>query len=269
MATWTNVPWRDWVGTKSHHYEQCFESINTFFFFFQKHKHQKFTYTPPVYPYSWILHIPNTHLLQMKQMNKELSSFHIQTSDCLCPFCPCVPFIQWSKAIFVLIWFYLYKLWRNAYYHLWLFFPDPLLKEISLYSWSLHRAEISRPLNKELSSFWWWWFSCWVKSDFYDPMDYSPPGSSIHGISQARILEWVAISLTRGSSQPRDWTHVSCNGRWILYWWASRDAFLNTILTSPNVTYCYQLLWCFFIGIHKVSMRSPWFPFYCMCYIKN
>ena len=137
-----------------------------FFFFFQKHKHQKFTYTPPVYPYSWILHIPNTHLLQMKQMNKELSSFHIQTSDCLCPFCPCVPFIQWSKAIFVLIWFYLYKLWRNAYYHLWLFFPDPLLKEISLYSWSLHRAEISRPLNKELSSFWWWWFSCWVKSDY-------------------------------------------------------------------------------------------------------
>ena len=37
-----------------------------------------------------------------------------------------------------------------------------------------------------------------------DPMDCSPPGSSVHGISQARILEWVAISCTRGSPQPRD-----------------------------------------------------------------
>ena len=36
------------------------------------------------------------------------------------------------------------------------------------------------------------------------PMDCSPPGSSVHGISQARILEWVAISSSRGSSQPRD-----------------------------------------------------------------
>ena len=43
-----------------------------------------------------------------------------------------------------------------------------------------------------------------------DPMDYSPPGSSVHGISQARILEWVAISFPEGSSWPRDWTGVSC-----------------------------------------------------------
>ena len=35
---------------------------------------------------------------------------------------------------------------------------------------------------------------------FYDPMDYSPPGSSVHGILQARVLEWVAISSSRGSS---------------------------------------------------------------------
>ena len=53
-----------------------------------------------------------------------------------------------------------------------------------------------------------------------NPMDCSPPGSSVHGISQARILEWVAISSSRGSSWPRDRTHVSCVsciGRWILY----------------------------------------------------
>ena len=41
-------------------------------------------------------------------------------------------------------------------------------------------------------------------------MDCGPPGSSVHGISQARILEWVAISFSRGSSQPRDRTQVSC-----------------------------------------------------------
>ena len=43
-----------------------------------------------------------------------------------------------------------------------------------------------------------------------DPMDCSPPGSSLCGILQVRILEWVAIPFSRGSSQPRDQTSVSC-----------------------------------------------------------
>ena len=60
---------------------------------------------------------------------------------------------------------------------------------------------------------------------FCDPIDCSPPGSSVHGISQARILEWVAISFSRRSSQPRDQTHVSCIGRWALYHWATRKAY--------------------------------------------
>ena len=47
-----------------------------------------------------------------------------------------------------------------------------------------------------------------VMSD-WDPMDYSLPGSSVHGIFEVRILEWVAISYTRDSPQPRDQTHVS------------------------------------------------------------
>ena len=47
-------------------------------------------------------------------------------------------------------------------------------------------------------------------SILFDPMDYSPPGSSVRGIFQARIVEWVAISSSRGSSQHRDGTHVSC-----------------------------------------------------------
>ena len=54
----------------------------------------------------------------------------------------------------------------------------------------------------------------------WDPMDCSSPGSTIHEIFQARILEWVAMPFSRGSSQPRDQTHisyVSCIGRSILY----------------------------------------------------
>ena len=55
---------------------------------------------------------------------------------------------------------------------------------------------------------------------FAIPMDCSPPDSSVHGILQARILEWVAISSSRGSSWPKIRTCVSCIsciGRWILY----------------------------------------------------
>ena len=44
-----------------------------------------------------------------------------------------------------------------------------------------------------------------------DPMDYGRPGSSVHGILQARILEWVAIPFSRASSPPRDQTRVSCS----------------------------------------------------------
>ena len=43
-----------------------------------------------------------------------------------------------------------------------------------------------------------------------DPTDYSSPGSSVHGILQVRTLEWTAIRFSRGSSQPRDQTQVSC-----------------------------------------------------------
>ena len=59
-----------------------------------------------------------------------------------------------------------------------------------------------------------------------DPMDCSLPASSVHGISQARILEWVAISFSRGSSRPRDRTHVSCIDRLVLYHWAMGEAHL-------------------------------------------
>ena len=59
---------------------------------------------------------------------------------------------------------------------------------------------------------------------FLWPWDCSLTGSSVHGISQARILEWVATYFSRGSSWPRDWICISCIGRQILYHWALREA---------------------------------------------
>ena len=56
---------------------------------------------------------------------------------------------------------------------------------------------------------------------FCDPIYYSLPGFSVHDISQARILEWVAISFSRVSSWPRDPPQVSCIGRQILCHWAT------------------------------------------------
>ena len=60
-------------------------------------------------------------------------------------------------------------------------------------------------------------------------VDCSPPGSSVHGLLQARTLEWVAISFSRRSSCLRDWTRVSCIDRWVLYHWAIKDAWKRYI----------------------------------------
>ena len=57
-----------------------------------------------------------------------------------------------------------------------------------------------------------------------DPMNCRQPGSFVHGILQARILEWVAIPFSRRSSQPRDWTWVSCIASRFFTHWATREA---------------------------------------------
>ena len=57
-----------------------------------------------------------------------------------------------------------------------------------------------------------------------DPMDCSPPGSSVHAILQAKILERVAIAFPRGSFPPRDWTWVSCIAGRFFTVWATREA---------------------------------------------
>ena len=65
-----------------------------------------------------------------------------------------------------------------------------------------------------------------------DPIDSSLLGSSVHGISQARILEWVAISFSRGSSRWGDTTCISWLGRWILDHWATREAITYLNISS-------------------------------------
>ena len=57
-----------------------------------------------------------------------------------------------------------------------------------------------------------------------DPMDCSPSGCSVHGILQARILQWAAISFSRASSQPKDRTHVSCIADRRFTVWATRES---------------------------------------------
>ena len=97
-----------------------------------------------------------------------------------------------------------------------------------------------------------------------DPMDCSPPGSSVHGILQARILEWVAISSSRGhgSSQPKEWTPISCTaGRFFtteplgkpiyMYIYVVNNAAVNIELMylfelrvfSRRMSYIYIYIW--------------------------
>ena len=62
-----------------------------------------------------------------------------------------------------------------------------------------------------------------------------------HGVSQARILEWVAIFFSRGSPWLRGWTHVSCIGRQILYHWASRED-QNHVHNEPITSFLWLIL---------------------------
>ena len=74
-----------------------------------------------------------------------------------------------------------------------------------------------------------------VVSTLCDPMDCSPPGSSLHGILQARILEWVAILFSRGSSPPRDQSQVSrIAGRFFTIW-ARREALMRIIYPKSGL----------------------------------
>ena len=108
---------------------------------------------------------------------------------------------------------------------------------------------------------------CYAKSlqlclTLCDPIDGSPPGSAVPGILQARILEWVAISFSRGSSRPRDWTQVSRIAGRLFTVWATGEYFseydtilfvfhfFNFIRLSENVQSYFRdfLTWQFYIS---------------------
>ena len=88
-----------------------------------------------------------------------------------------------------------------------------------------------------------------VVSDSCDPVDCSLPGSSVHGILQARILEWVAISYSRGSSRPRNRTRVSCIAGRFFTNWAMREATNFLLSSSQDSLYQTGDRWLWHIGL--------------------
>ena len=86
-----------------------------------------------------------------------------------------------------------------------------------------------------------------------DPRDCSPPGSSVHGILQARILEWVAISFSRGSSPPRDQTWVSCTAGRCFTNWANVSGL--ACIYSVNIQF-RENGWHFTCGILSRKLRN-------------
>ena len=92
-------------------------------------------------------------------------------------------------------------------------------------------------------------------SDSCDPMECSPPGSSVHGILQARILEWVAISFSRGSSWLRNWTRVSCTTGGFLTDWA--------VIEAPKEwTYTYTCIYIWHINVYDIHMYDIYIYMY-------
>ena len=91
-----------------------------------------------------------------------------------------------------------------------------------------------------------------------DPMDCSPPCSSVHGIFQARIVERVAISYSSGSSRSRNRTwvsYISCNGRQILYYyatWEAQDMYMHicACVCVFHIYVCVRMCVCVYIYIY-------------------
>ena len=113
-------------------------------------------------------------------------------------------------------------------------------------------------------------------------MDCSLPGSSVHGISQARVLEWVAIPFCRGSSRPRDQTQFSCIKGKLFTIWATREASMIKVLCF--VLFCFwrpyhleiqakvfigDMAWCLGFTLKYPVKGLPWWlsgkEFTCQC----
>ena len=126
-----------------------------------------------------------------------------------------------------------------------------------------------------------------------DPLDCNPPASSVNGILQARIVEWVTIHFSRGCFWPRDWTQVSCIAGRVFTIWATRETpsqKLGIIVESSHlfctpfsqvnipVVSAFKILqcacFCFCISANchklhpgKLSQPPNWQPYTCLCFI--
>ena len=106
-----------------------------------------------------------------------------------------------------------------------------------------------------------------------NPMDCSPSGSSVHGISQARTLEWVAVSSRRRSFWPRDWALVSCLLQWqadFFYHWTSREALqIGECISKQKqqrclwefcCCFCFWLRWVLVVASGSSFLTRDWTP---------
>ena len=124
-----------------------------------------------------------------------------------------------------------------------------------IFTWTLICQQTDRRWGYVLKTHLWCFHDCWSEKSLNtnkyvcakslqscltlcDPVDYSPPVSSFHGILQRRILEWVAMPSSRGSSQPRDWTHIFCIAGVLFTSWASREAHSSLSLSIYIYIYC-------------------------------
>ena len=112
---------------------------------------------------------------------------------------------------------------------------------------------------------WWWWFSRWVVSDSCNPRGCSLPASSIHGIFQGRILEWVAIAFSRGFSWPRNWIPVSCTAGRFFTNWAMREALLIVVSRGYSLAAVhgfsfgsFSCFWTWDLGCEGFGCCSTW-----------
>ena len=100
-----------------------------------------------------------------------------------------------------------------------------------------------------------------------DTVNCSPPGSSVYGIAQAKMLEWVAISSSRGSSWPRDRTCISCIGRWILHHWATWEVLNLTLKGVFNTPYFLSVTYVFLHAVLSSEMPAFSFRFHFYFYL--
>ena len=97
-----------------------------------------------------------------------------------------------------------------------------------------------------------------------NPIDCRPLGSSVHGILQARILEWVAMPSSRGSSQPGDQTHVSLC---LLHWQAGSLPLASPEKPTVNTYSSPKTVVSFLVAVHLLQFHlGMWIPNYSLCF---